>query len=60
MKQWQNVIVIQKGDKIELWGSLIELCKAHDEFSYYTIRYKDFPFTYKGWDFNKLQYRTKA
>ena len=53
----QNVIVLTKGDEVEVWGTMVDVCKAHPEFSYYTLRNKKFPFTYKGVKFRKVVYR---
>lgn len=54
------VIVITKGEKTESWGSLTELCKNHKEFSYNYLKRQKFPFTYKGYEFKKVPYRTKT
>lgn len=49
------MILIQKGEQIELWTALTKLCDAHKEFSYtYLVKFK-FPFTYKGWTFEKKE-----
>jgi hypothetical protein len=55
----KQIIILQKGDEIEVWGSLTEICKNHSEFSYYTLRNKKFPFTYKGVKFYKITYRER-
>lgn len=44
----------------EAWGSLTELCKAHEDFKYRAINTKDIVkgFEYKGWLFKKVKYRS--
>lgn len=34
---------------------LSELCKENKEFKYYTLRYKKFPYNYKGHYFRKFR-----
>jgi hypothetical protein len=52
-----NIIVMQQGNKIECFGSLIEICKKKPALKYNTLRYKKYPYTYKGIEFRKLEYR---
>lgn len=60
MKQGQNVIVIWSEDALEVWGTITDLAEAHPDFSYSTLKSKKFPFTYKGWRFVKVKYKTKT
>lgn len=52
----QNVIIIESGDHIEGYTSLLNMSKMHPEFSYeYLLKKATFyPFKYKGWKFYKV------
>ena len=52
----KNVIILQFEDKIEAWGSLTKLCKAHPELSYNYLKSKNYPFKSKGFSFKKIKY----
>lgn len=54
-----NIIILRKGETIETWGTLTEICEVHPEFSYHYLKGKKFPFEYKGWSFIKVNHRTK-
>lgn len=60
MKPWHEAIIISNQNTIENYNSLEDVCKARPELILKDITGYTFPFTYKGWDFNKVQYRTKA
>ena len=49
------MIHLQKGEHIELWTQLTDLCKSHADFSYYYLKAKKYPFVYKGWNFTKIK-----
>ena len=55
--QRSNIIVLQKGDEIEVWGSITEICDIHSDISYHSVYNKKFPFEYKGYSFKKIPYR---
>jgi hypothetical protein len=42
-------------DRIEVFSTLSGLCKLHKWAKYHTLREKKFPFTYKGWRFQKIE-----
>ena len=43
----------------EAWGSLTELCRAH-EWSYNYLKRKKLPFEYKGWLINRVPFKALA
>lgn len=47
------MIIIRKGSHVEAWTTLTKLCRAYPEFKYWYIHPWKFPFTYKGWVFEK-------
>lgn len=51
-----NVIVMQKDDVIEVWGSITRISLKHKDFKYGYLKHLKFPFTYKGWRFIKTKY----
>lgn len=53
------IIVIEKGAQLEAWGGVTNACRAHPEFRYHSIKMKEFPFTHKGYTFNKIPYNVK-
>lgn len=55
----KNTIILKKGKLYETWGSLTDLCDAHEEIRFATIKDKKFPFNYKGYDFIKVPHKTK-
>ena len=55
----KKVIVLMKGEKVEVWGNLVWLCRAHEDFSYSYIKGRKFPFYYKGWVFTKVNYNER-
>ena len=55
----QRVLVITKGDDIEVWGSLTEACEHHPPFVYAYVKNLTPPFTYKGCEFRRVDYRIK-
>lgn len=56
----ENVIVLNQGQKTEVYGSLTEACRVHKDWAAYnTLKLKSFPFEHKGVRFSKLKYRTK-
>lgn len=57
MNKTDNVIVLKKDDKIEVYGSLTEVCKLKG-FSRNTLYRKTYPFTYRGIEFTKVKGRT--
>lgn len=54
-----NVIIIAYNGKIEVWGSLAEICRVH-KLKYSKLSKKKFPFEYEGIIFEKHKYRTKT
>ena len=52
-----NIIILTDKESHEAWGSLTELCDAH-EFSYNYLKRLKFPFQYKGLDFIKVPFRS--
>lgn len=42
-------------DQIQVSTTLTDICEINDNFSYYTLRNKAFPFDYKGWSFEKVE-----
>lgn len=71
--QRDNIIIIQKDGVTEAWGSLTDMCgvdmpggkiirngRNHQEFSYNTLKSWKYPYTYKGWRFIKIPFRTMA
>lgn len=46
-------------DFVEIWTTLKGLCKAHRDIKYYTVRYKKFPFEYRGYRFDKIEVNKK-
>lgn len=42
-------------EKIEAFTTLTELCRTHKWARYATLKEKKFPFTYKGWRFDKVK-----
>jgi len=52
----KTVIVIQKGEDLEVWNQLSKLCKAKG-WSYGYARSKKFPYTYKGYTLKKENIR---
>ncbi len=56
-----NIIILTNLNTLdqEAWGSLTEICDNHERFKYSTIKAKKYPFEYKGFLFNKVQYRKK-
>lgn len=58
INEGQNLIIVMpESGGIEVWGSLTDVCKNHPEYSYYTMRNKKFPFTYKKAYFYKVKYK---
>lgn len=55
----KSIILVDYCGVKELWGSLKGFCDEHDWASYYTLRNKEFPFRYKGVDFDKVLYKCK-
>lgn len=49
------MIHLSQGEKAELWSSLTKLCRCHEDFSYYYLKRKKFPFEYKGWNFKRIK-----
>ena len=47
------MIILKKGDTIELSTTLTKLCLKHNEFSYHYLKRLKFPFLYKGYEFTK-------
>ena len=45
-------IVLEKNGKVEAWTALTDLCEAHS-LSYNYLKRKEFPFSYKGFNFTK-------
>lgn len=54
----RHIIVLIKGQQVETWGSLKEICDVH-ELPYHSLKAKRFPFEYEGFTFHKPEYRTK-
>lgn len=55
----KNVIILEKGGVQEVWGALTDICDAHGEIKFATVREKKYPFTYKGFIFSKIPYKAK-
>ena len=47
-----------KGDQVEAWGSITQLCKAHPDIKYRAVNTKKFPFEHKGYLFKKVVYNS--
>ena len=56
----ETIIVIEnlKEGKLQTWGRLTEMCQVHENFKYYYLAKKKFPFIYKDWTFRKIKHRT--
>lgn len=50
----RTIIVLTKDDSIEVFTALTKICNIHKEFKYNYIKTLKFPFTYKGYKFQKL------
>jgi hypothetical protein len=55
MKRKHHVIVVTKDDVLEVFSSLVAVCKAHPEFVFHTIKAKKFPFYHKGFRIRKFE-----
>lgn len=57
----KNIIVLIKlvDLETETWGSLTELCKAH-EWSYNYLKRQKLPFEYKGWLIKRVPFKALA
>ena len=55
-KAIKNVIVMQKGKRMECWGSIAEIARIH-KFSYHILIRKEFPFEYEKWEFRSIPFR---
>lgn len=55
----RHIIVLSKGDQVETWGSLKEICDVHG-LPYHTLKSKKFPFAFNGFTFQKTEYRQRA
>jgi hypothetical protein len=53
----RNYIIIESGEHIEVYTSLLKVCESHADFTYNTIRKYSarYPFIYKGWSFYKVR-----
>ena len=58
-KAIKNVIVIERGEQMECWGSLTEICKVY-VYNYNTMSKKKFPFEHNKWSFRKIPFREKS
>lgn len=55
-----RIIIIQAPDlTIECYSRLTVLCREREEMRYHTLKKKKFPFTYKGWRFQKIEVNRK-
>ena len=52
------IVLIQKDESIETYGSLKEICRLKG-FNYNTLSRKKYPFTHEGIRFNKVKHRNK-
>ena len=52
----KNIIILTNGESQEAWGSLTELCRAH-EWSYNYLKRQKLPFKYKGWKINRVPFK---
>jgi hypothetical protein len=61
MATLKKVIVLQKGKKIEVWGSLTEACQNHPDFKYWALtRLKlEKGVKHNGWEIKKVNYNKK-
>lgn len=55
----ENVIILTKDGVAECWGSITEICRNHPELKYGYVKGLKFPFTYKGFEFKKVKFKTK-
>ena len=53
-----KVIILTDGENHEVWGGLSELCRVYG-FSRDYLKTKKFPFTYKGLDFIRVEFRKR-
>jgi len=56
--QRKNIIILNKDEQFEAWGSFTELCEAHG-FPYHSLKSKKYPFEFDGWKFVKVPFRSK-
>ena len=56
----QNVIVLIKGDKVETWGSLTEVCDQYPSLPYHYLKKMKFPIRYKDVVMIKTPFRGKV
>ena len=54
----EKVIILTDGKNYEVWGGLAEICRVYG-FSRDYLKTKKYPFTYKGIQFIRKEYRTK-
>lgn len=52
----KRVIILSRGDEVDAYGSLTEICRKNKDFSYHYLKSKKYPFSYKGWEFNRVGY----
>jgi hypothetical protein len=58
-KAIKNVILIEKEDAREVYGSLSEICDLKG-YVYNTLVRKKFPFDHDGWKFSKIPFRKET
>jgi len=54
----KQVIVLTKENQLQVWGTITQCCKENEDFSYWTLSARKFPFDYKGWKFRKVFYNS--
>ena len=52
----EKVIILTDGEIQEVWGSLSEICRVYG-FSRNYLKTKKYPFTYKGLQFTRVEFR---
>jgi hypothetical protein len=50
----RKVITLTKLDFVEVYGSIVGMCREHPEFKFNTIKAKKFPFFHQGYKIQKF------
>ncbi len=53
----RTAIILRKGERLEVWANLAELCRCY-QWPYGTLKARKFPFEYKGFQLNKYKFKT--
>jgi len=52
------IVISDEHGNVEVWGSLVEICKEHG-ISYNYLKKFKYPFEYRGVNFRRLNFRSK-